>query len=180
MMSACMRVTDLDNSSRSGGGGGISSSILSVKITDKFALSQSDARISVAYKISQWKSLTKCLMKCPPDVQWQWQWCFYFLMSPKRTNQYVLNHLNVTKSLMKHIKSRKLKYFGHVKRHQNILKSVLEGVTEGRRCRGRQRSVWCDNIKGWTGRSVPACSAAAQNITEWRSIVANLRTEDGT
>ena len=98
----------------------------------------------------------------------------------KRTNQYVLNHLNVTKSLMKDIKSRKLKYFGHVKRHQNILKSVLEGVTEGRRCRGRQRSVWCDNIKGWTGRSVTACSAAAQNRTEWRSIVANLRTEDGT
>ena len=29
------------------------------------ALSQSDARISVAYKICQWKSLTKRLMKCP-------------------------------------------------------------------------------------------------------------------
>ena len=32
------------------------------------ALSQSDARISVAYKISQWKSLTKRLMKCPLDI----------------------------------------------------------------------------------------------------------------
>ena len=53
-------------------------------------------------------------------------------------------------------------------------------MEEGRRCRGRQRSVWCDNIKGWTGRSVTACSAAAQNRTEWRSILANLRTEDGT
>ena len=49
--------------------GGISSSILSVIFTDKFALSQSDARISVAYKISQWKSLTKCLMKCPPGIR---------------------------------------------------------------------------------------------------------------
>ena len=48
--------------------GGISSSILSVFFTDKFALSQSDARISVAYKISQWKSLTKRLMKCPPGL----------------------------------------------------------------------------------------------------------------
>ena len=55
----------------------------------------------------------------------------------KWTIQYILNHLNVTKSLLKNIKSRKLKYFGHVKRHQNILKSVLEGVTEGRRCRRR-------------------------------------------
>ena len=33
--------------------GGISSSVSSVFFTDKFALSQSDARISVAYKISQ-------------------------------------------------------------------------------------------------------------------------------
>ena len=35
--------------------GGISSSILSVFFTDKFALSQSDARISVAYNSCQWK-----------------------------------------------------------------------------------------------------------------------------
>ena len=33
--------------------GGISLSVLSVFFTDKFALSQSDARISVAYKICQ-------------------------------------------------------------------------------------------------------------------------------
>ena len=47
--------------------GGISSSVLSVFCTDKFALSQSDARISVAYNSCQWKTLTKCLMKCPQD-----------------------------------------------------------------------------------------------------------------
>ena len=51
------------------GGGGISSSVLSVFFTDKFALSQSDARISVAYKICQWKTLTKHLMKYPPALQ---------------------------------------------------------------------------------------------------------------
>ena len=65
--------------------GGISSSILSVFFTDKFALSQSDARISVAYKICQWKTLTKRLMKCPPDVfneqpeiQKIWNWCNHY------------------------------------------------------------------------------------------------------
>ena len=42
---------------------------LSLFVTDKFALSQSDARISVAYKICQWKTLTKHLMKCPPGMQ---------------------------------------------------------------------------------------------------------------
>ena len=39
---------------------------LSVFFTYKFPLSQSDARISVAYKICQWKTLTKHLMKSPP------------------------------------------------------------------------------------------------------------------
>ena len=48
--------------------GGISWSVLSVFFTDKFALSQSDARISVAYNSCQWKTLTKRLMKCPPGV----------------------------------------------------------------------------------------------------------------
>ena len=48
--------------------GGISLSVLSVFFTDKFALSQSDARISVAYNLCQWKALTKRLMKCPPDL----------------------------------------------------------------------------------------------------------------
>ena len=52
--------------------GGISSSVLSVFFTDKFALSQSDARISVAYNSCQWKTLTKRLMKCPPDVTHLW------------------------------------------------------------------------------------------------------------
>ena len=32
------------------------------------ALSQSDARISVAYNSCQWKTLTKRLMKCPPGL----------------------------------------------------------------------------------------------------------------
>ena len=45
--------------------GGISSSVLSVFFTDKFALSQSDARISVAYNSCQW--LTS-FMKCCPEV----------------------------------------------------------------------------------------------------------------
>ena len=58
--------------------GGISSSVLSVFFTDKFALSQSDARISVAYNSCQWKTLTKRLMKCPPDENLLTEVIFFF------------------------------------------------------------------------------------------------------
>ena len=48
--------------------GGISSSILSAFFTDKFALSQSDARISVAYKISQWNHWLNAWWNAPQDL----------------------------------------------------------------------------------------------------------------
>ena len=76
--------------------GGISSSILSVIFTDKFALSQSDARISVAYKISPWKSLTKCLMKCPPGRSFvpQWSHLITFQLRPILTTPFYRNLLS--------------------------------------------------------------------------------------
>ena len=49
-------------------GGGISSSVLSVFFTDKFALSQSDARISVAYKNLSVKNTDKTLDEIPPRL----------------------------------------------------------------------------------------------------------------
>ena len=151
-----------------------------ISLATKLRLVKCYVYSSLLYCCETWTLYLNDIKRLAAFEMWIYRRLGRIPWTEKRTNQYVLNHLNVTKSLMKDIKSRKLKYFGHVKRHQNILKSVLEGVTEGRRCRGRQRSVWCDNIKGWTGRSVTACSAAAQNRTEWRSIVTNLRTEDGT
>ena len=75
IMSTCRHVQVYILKQSSSGGncwkcnlGGISSSVLSVFFTDKFALSQSDARISVAYKICQWKILTKTLDEMPPQV----------------------------------------------------------------------------------------------------------------
>ena len=49
--------------------GSISSSVLSVFFTDKFALSQSDARISVAYNSCQW--LTRFMKCCPGFLLYQ-------------------------------------------------------------------------------------------------------------
>jgi hypothetical protein len=41
--------------------------------------------------------------------------------------------------LLKEIKTRKLKYFEHIKRHNGLGKIILEGVVPGSRGRGRPR-----------------------------------------
>ncbi|KAG1667084.1 putative palmitoyltransferase ZDHHC8 [Nymphon striatum] len=56
--------------------------------------------------------------------------------------------LGIKKQLLNIVKERKLKYYGHIKRHQTVQRITLEGKVEGKRSRGKQRLKWEDNIKG--------------------------------
>jgi hypothetical protein len=47
-----------------------------------------------------------------------------------------------------------MKFFGHLKRHNSILKDILEGKIKGERSRGRQRLKWTDNIKRLTEKTL--------------------------
>ena len=49
------------------------------------------------------------------------------------------------------IKKRKLTYFGHMVRRNNIHRLILEGPQEGKLSRGRPRTEWLTNITYWTG-----------------------------
>ena len=93
----------------------------------------------------------------------------------KKTNKEVCAMINIQPTLLKTIQSRKLKYFGHIKRHHTICKEILEGKIEGKRARGRQRRTWLDNIKDWTNLSVQECTRQAKNRKKWRVISSRPR-----
>ena len=69
----------------------------------------------------------------------------------RKTNKEVLGMMAVTPQLERMIKTRKLKYFGHIVRHDSLQKQLLEGMVEGRRSRGRPRISWFSNVVTWTG-----------------------------
>ena len=54
----------------------------------------------------------------------------------KITNEQVLQQFGTKRQLLDAIKNRKMCFFGHVKRRNNILKDILEGKMEGKRGRG--------------------------------------------
>jgi hypothetical protein len=66
--------------------------------------------------------------------------------------------LEMKQELLKEVKIRQLKYFEHIKRHDSLLKNILEGRVEGKRARGRQFYKWENNIKQWTGNSLTECT----------------------
>ena len=41
--------------------------------------------------------------------------------------------------LVETVKTRKMRYFGHIRRHNTMLKTVMEGKIEGKRPQGRAR-----------------------------------------
>jgi len=64
-----------------------------------------------------------------------------------------LEQAGVNRSLLANVKSRKLRYFGHIVRGEDKSpgKGIIEGtLPAGNRKRGRPRTAWIDNVTSWT------------------------------
>ena len=72
--------------------------------------------------------------------------------------------------LLRVVKKRKLKWFGHVTRGTGLSKTILQGTVPGKRGRGRPRRTWTDNIRDWTGLEGDALLRRAENRKEWRKL----------
>ena len=71
----------------------------------------------------------------------------------KKTNEEVLEMAECTRSLLKVIRQRQLKFFGHVNRSDRLEKKLLCGKINGRKGRGRQRTKYTDSLSSFvTGK----------------------------
>ena len=86
----------------------------------------------------------------------------------KITNEEVMRRLSVKREILSNMRTAKLKYFGHTMRQESLHKTILVGRIEGKRARGRQRKIWTDDIKSWTGKSLTACMRTTQDRAAWR------------
>jgi hypothetical protein len=91
-----------------------------------------------------------------------------------KENKAVLEKLGIKQDLLKEVKTRQLKYFGHIQIYNFLLNNILEGRVEGKRARGSHHYIWENSIKRWTGNSLTECTNNTRDRQRWRSIVANL------
>ena len=77
------------------------------------------------------------------------------------------------------VKKRKLRWFGYVSRFSGLAKTILQGTVKGKRKRSRQKKMWEDNIKEWTGIDFASSTRSAENRTRWKGIVANSSVVPG-
>ena len=74
--------------------------------------------------------------------------------------------------VMDKIKKRKTRYLGHLIRREGLLNVLLMGKIEGKKGRGRQRTMWLDNIKDWLNiNRVEELVEVARDRGRYRAIV---------
>ena len=97
-----------------------------------------------------------------------------------KTNKEVLAMVKPNRRLSTTLKQRKMAYFGHIIRQNGVQRLVLEGKHNGKRGRGRPRTMWMDNIKEWTELGYAECVRKAYNREEWRTMIVQLLGADDT
>jgi hypothetical protein len=68
----------------------------------------------------------------------------------------VLEKVGMKQDSLKGVTISQLKYFGHIKRHDSLLKNILEGRVEGKRAKGRQHYIRENDGLEKARQSVPA------------------------
>ena len=96
---------------------------------------------------------------------WLWRRMLRISWMEKRTDNSIIQELEIKSELLGHVRKRKLSYFGHLCRDHGcqITKTVLDGYVEGRRRCGRPRKQYIDNIKQWTQLTTSHCVRAAED-----------------
>ena len=85
----------------------------------------------------------------------------------KKTNEDVLTLTDEQLYIIPTIKKRKISYFGHMIRCNNIHRLILQGPLEGKVSRGRPRTEWMTNITEWTGMRYEDLVRLVQDREQW-------------
>jgi len=93
------------------------------------------------------------------------------------TTEQVHKMAGTESELLSRIKSRKLRYFGHIMRlpHDDTEGSVMTGLVVGTRNCGRPRTCWIDNIEAWTDQSGANLLRIARDRGRWSALLKPIR-----
>ena len=73
--------------------------------------------------------------------------------------------------LLSIVKTRKLRWYGHVTLATGLANTIMQGTVPGGRRRGRPKKCWHDNIKEWTELPLAKTLRLAEDRDGWRKII---------
>ena len=100
----------------------------------------------------------------------------------KARNEEVLQRAGKGMKLILEIRTKQMRFLGHLMRKDGLENLALTGKIEGRRSRERQWSLWMANLNEWIGeRGVKYQEVAlfekARDRELWKSIIAHINVD---
>jgi len=90
----------------------------------------------------------------------------------RKTNEWILEKLSEDRQLLNNIKTRKIRYYGHVMWKPSCLeKDIVQGCVSGSRSRGRQRRRWTEDIIDWTGLDINTAARLTEDRHRWHHVL---------
>jgi len=123
----------------------------------------------VYYSCVSWTMKAKDKRRIEAFENWCWRRLLRIPWTAKRTNESVRDELHISEHMEHKMLELKLRYFGHVVRANGLEKSIMCGMGEGQRRRGRPRLRWLDEIVALTGKKLEDLMALTENRAVWRS-----------
>ena len=130
------------------------------------------------YGSETWAVGTADRSKVQAFEMWCWRKMLRISWKEHKTNEFVRCQVGEYTPLYHKIVRNKLQYFGHISRREGdcLEKIIVQGMMEGQRRRGRQKTRWTDGIKESTGLSVTAAYRIAQDRHSWNDIIKRVTT----
>ena len=64
-----------------------------------------------------------------------------------------------------------MKHFGHIIRHNSLEKTTIQGITAGKRGRGRPARTWERGIEEWARANIGEATRMAERRDMWCTVI---------
>ena len=127
--------------------------IIIIIIKTKTHIYHAIVKSTITYAAETWRLKAKTVAKLNSTEMDFWRRSARISRKDKIGNNIIKQKMNVTKSLLEDVKTKQLKWYGHVQRMEEgrLPKKVKKWSPPGRRKRGRPKLTWVERIRGLMG-----------------------------
>ena len=96
------------------------------------------------------------------------------------TNERVLEGMSAEKELIKTIRVKQMKFFGHIMRNKGVENMIITGKIKGKRSQGKQRLTFTKSLSNWIGINEVELTRVTQDRQRWKATTSEVWNRQGT
>ena len=136
----------------------------------KLRIARATAFAVATYGCESWAYSKKVTKKIEAFEMWTYRRLLRVSWRQHKTNAWILEHLRTEPMLVKQMRKRKMKHFGHIIRHNSLEKTIIQGITAGKRGRGRPARTWEKDIEEWARTNIGEATRMAERRDLWCTV----------